>query len=154
MKRVIFLIFSIGLLCIATQCDDKDCHNVIPFVNNSDKTLYVYKQAKHENDDTLFRIDYWLTEPNSEYKVLPYSTSETCLFMRKKNCYEIWNTIRIFVLDSQVIATTSVTAMKINYMVLRRYDFTPKDLEKLNWNVSYPPTEAMKGMKMYPPYGE
>jgi len=155
MKRVKFsTVILIGLLCTATQCNDKNCHKVIPFINNSDKILYVYAKDPYKYPDTLLIIDSWITRPNSTYKVLPYSTSESCLDMRPKDCYDIWDTIRIFVLDSQVVATTSVIIMERNYMILRRYDFTPKDLEKLNWNVSYPPTEAMKDMKMYPPYGE
>ena len=31
------------------------------------------------------------------------------------------------------------------------YHLTIKDLERLNWTVTYPPTEDMKGVSMWPP---
>ena len=36
--------------------------------------------------------------------------------------------------------------------VLVRYDLKREDLERLHWTISYPPTEAMKDIHMYPPY--
>lgn len=35
--------------------------------------------------------------------------------------------------------------------VVQRYHLTIKDLERLNWTVTYPPTENMKGVSMWPP---
>lgn len=35
--------------------------------------------------------------------------------------------------------------------VVQRYHLTIKDLERLNWTVTYPPTEDMKGVSMWPP---
>jgi len=36
---------------------------------------------------------------------------------------------------------------------LQRYDLTIRDLDILDWTLSYPPDERMKNIKMYPPYG-
>ena len=36
--------------------------------------------------------------------------------------------------------------------VVQRYHLTIKDLERLHWTVSYPPTEDMKDVNMWPPY--
>ena len=35
--------------------------------------------------------------------------------------------------------------------VVQPYHLTIKDLERLNWTVTYPPTEDMKGVSMWPP---
>lgn len=35
--------------------------------------------------------------------------------------------------------------------VVQHYHLTIKDLERLNWTVTYPPTEDMKGVSMWPP---
>ena len=43
-------------------------------------------------------------------------------------------------------------SIRYHYVILKRYDLSKKDLQKLNWNIAYPPIEAMKDIKMYPPY--
>ena len=41
---------------------------------------------------------------------------------------------------------------RFTYIVLARYYFTLQDMERLDWKFSYPPNEAMKDIKMDPPY--
>ncbi|NGF57657.1 hypothetical protein G5B35_24150 [Parapusillimonas sp. SGNA-6] len=41
-----------------------------------------------------------------------------------------------------------------DYMILQRYDLSMSDLRKLDYSIAYPPTEAMRNMKMWPRYGE
>ena len=36
--------------------------------------------------------------------------------------------------------------------VVQRYHLSVKDLDRLHWTVTYPPTEEMKGVNMWPPY--
>ena len=36
--------------------------------------------------------------------------------------------------------------------VLVRDDVKKEDMERLHWRISYPPTEAMKDVHMFPPY--
>ena len=155
MKRTnILIIILIGLLCTANNCKRDDCHNAIPFDNNSDKTLYVYPKRNYYIDTTLRFADGNLTDPSNErYKVLPYSVSNTCISMRKRNCFDVFETVFIFVLDEEVVATMPWNIIQKDYLILRRYDLTPEDLQLLDWEVPYPPDERMKNMKMYPPYG-
>jgi hypothetical protein len=44
--------------------------------------------------------------------------------------------------------------MKYGNRFLMRYDLSIKDIYQLNLIIHYPPSEAMKDMKMYPPYKE
>jgi len=41
---------------------------------------------------------------------------------------------------------------ELKFKTLKRYDLTLEDLRKLDWIVTYPPTEAMKDITMHPPY--
>lgn len=41
-----------------------------------------------------------------------------------------------------------------DYDILVRYDLTYDNLKVLNDTIPFPPTEAMKNMKMWPPYEE
>lgn len=149
MKRINLLVIILcWLLCTATQCN-KDCHSNITFINNSDKTLYVRSNIYYPSD-TLSS----LREFNEHiHKVLPNSVNTNCLARGAKTCYNAFPKIMIFIVDEQVMATVPWDTIENEYMVLRRYDLTPEDLELLDWKVPYPPTEVMKNMKMYPPYG-
>lgn len=43
-------------------------------------------------------------------------------------------------------------SVRKNVPILQRYRLKLEDLQKLDWTVPYPPTEAMKDMDIYPPY--
>ena len=62
------------------------------------------------------------------------------------------DTISLFVLDREIYDKTPWEEVREEYMVLQRYDVSLKDLQRLNFRLSYPPTAAMKSIKMYPPY--
>ena len=64
------------------------------------------------------------------------------------------DTISIFILDKQVFDTISWKKICTDYLMLCRYDLSGEDLKTLNSTIPYPPSPAMKDMKMYPPYEE
>jgi hypothetical protein len=127
---------------------------MIPFMNNSSKTLYVWHEfdTKNSTIDTSLNIRGYIMEPSNGHKVLPNTLNTTCLSIIPRNCFEGYPNIIIFILNEAIITNTSINTIETNYMILQRYDLTPTDLQKLDWQVSYPPTEAMKDIKMYPPY--
>ena len=49
-----------------------------------------------------------------------------------------------------ILAPIIFNTIRIGYKILQRYDLTGKDFAK--YKISYPPTEEMKDIKMYPPY--
>ena len=64
------------------------------------------------------------------------------------------DTMSVFIFDAKVLDTYSWEEIRDNYMILKRYDLSLEDLQKLDFTLYYPPTEAMKDIKMYPPYEE
>ena len=62
------------------------------------------------------------------------------------------DTVYVYVFDAAVVDNTSWDIVAKDYLVLKRYDLSLEDLQRLNWQVTYPPTEAMKDVKQYPPY--
>jgi hypothetical protein len=120
----------------------------MPFINNSDKTLRIMATSFY--NDTIFK---GLGNPaigEIHNKVLPRSKKEAVMIQR--SCYENFSYTNIYIFDEQVLETISWNTVGENYMVLQRYDLTPEDLQKLKWQIPYPPTEVMKDMKMYPAY--
>ena len=148
-RKNLLIIFFVWLLCTANQCNKENCHNKIPFINNSDKTLYVISNIYYPSDTLLPLKEF----EEHIHKVLPNSVNPNCLTRRAKTCYEGYSKIMISIVDEQIMAITPLGVIISDYLVLRRYDLTPADLELLNWEIPYPPDERMKNMKMWPPYG-
>jgi len=67
------LAILIGVLCMSTTCENENCHKAIPFVNNSEKSLYIIGTPHYPND-TIFRRRGYPTEVN---KVFPYSRDQS-----------------------------------------------------------------------------
>jgi hypothetical protein len=63
-----------------------------------------------------------------------------------------YDTIMIFIFDAHVVDTNLWDDVINDYKVLQRYDLSLQNVRLLDWQLSYPPTKAMKSMKMYPPY--
>ena len=64
------------------------------------------------------------------------------------------DTIRIFIFDADTLVKYSWEEISRNYNILQRYDLTLKDMELLKHDIYYPPTPAMRNIKMWPPYSE
>jgi hypothetical protein len=156
MNYILIFIFIFSCACVKK----KDCHKTIVFRNNSDKTIYIDYGVDYP--DTLnipARYQNPVLQPDV-YKVSPYSKNENALWRR--TCYEgslkngIFHSgiIMIYVFDAEVLDTVLWETVKEENMILKRYDLSLEDLQMLNWEVPYPPSEAMKDMEMYPPYGQ
>jgi hypothetical protein len=69
------------------------------------------------------------------------------------------DTLSIYYFHPDTLAKYTWEEIRQGYKILRRYDLSIEDIRKLKDKngvpeISYPPTEAMKDMKMYPPYGQ
>ncbi|MEX0968470.1 MAG: hypothetical protein WD077_14660 [Bacteroidia bacterium] len=60
------------------------------------------------------------------------------------------DTLSFFVLHSDTVSKFIWNDIKSDYKILKRYDVSLTDLEKLNYTLTYPPDSTMRGIKMYP----
>lgn len=69
------------------------------------------------------------------------------------------DTVSIFIFSKDTLDKYPWENIQQDYKILQRYDFSAEDIKSL-YNkddipvIPYPPTEAMRCMKMYPPYGK
>ena len=109
-------------------------------------------------DTTLFfdkkRIGYE-TEPGKRaYRILPTFTYEKWFTMLLPQ-----DTLSIYIFSKDTLDKFSWFEIQSGYKILQRYDLSLEDFKSLSDKngvpvIYYPPTEAMKNMKMYPPYGQ
>jgi hypothetical protein len=88
------------------------------------------------------------------------SRSKVGLFRHKTYEYYVreikYDTLKLFIFDYAKIVSMNPDKEKkeipFDSVFLQRYDLTIKNLDALNWTLSFPPDDRMKDMKMYPAY--
>ena len=156
MKNMIkfLLLFCI---CLTNACnkENEKCHFSIKITNSSEKVLYLNKKfAMHDHDTlSLIGMSYFSTTSRDIHKGTRRATfANRCiedLFLREKDTYFF----SIYLFDATVVKYNVWEVVNRDYLVLKRYDFSMEELNRLDWRISYPPTEAMKDIKQWPPYG-
>lgn len=141
MKKIfVFLNISILLIsCNATNTNS--CHKIITFVNKTNKTIYVVGSGEYPNiEDYKYNSD----PLNNSYdtKVSANEASKNVL-PTSGNCHEaIYSNIKsgimmVYVFDGPTLETQGWDYIKTNNLVLKRYDLTLKDLESMNWTITF-----------------
>lgn len=159
MKRVYFIL----LLLFMYSCEKSKDH-FISVVNNNDKLICIFFDSRYPSDslsaikclshnkpDIVFpyssdHFTYWGTgKPNSWY-----------LFYEEANDYDGYISVYIGEIDMDFYESSfderGFPEITFEVPVIARYDIRKKDIEVLNWVISFPPSEAMKDIHMWPPY--
>ena len=132
--KFILLFLLVSILFSSTRCsDNKTCHYSIIILNNSNKAIYFNISFRYPDTtldsnptfDSSFKIE------NQSQKVDKYGR---CL----EGDFSYTSKIMCFIYDAQTIETTPWDTVKAKYLVLKRYDLSLKDLENINWSVTYP----------------
>ena len=143
----ILVVLSI-ILCSAS------CENLVDHVysikiqNNTNDTLLFYESYNYPNTSIAQNKPILIRVYPKDYSHLDSNKDWDKVLVPPKD------TISIFILSKDTVDRYSWDKIRIGYNVLKRYDLSLDDLEMLSWSIYYPPTEAMKDMKMYPHYGQ
>lgn len=145
-KLIILLLCNFCLSCIH---ENEYSHHTITFYNYSDKEIYVV-QSDRDYPDTasLQRYAFW-NQPQT-YKVVSHGTNTDAFWRRSsyESSFKTWqDTLMVLVFDAEILEINKIAD---DGAVLQRYDLSLQDLQRLNWTLSYPPTESMKDIKMWP----
>ena len=144
MKNMIILIF---LLLFTAQCRT-DSPTYFDLYNNSGAPVCYYMPWKHG----FFYPDTTLPKKNPN----PYQFDKEWHFSREGNIFAALptDTLSVFFFSPDTLAKYEWATIRQEYKILVRYDLSHNDLKRLNWRIDYPPTEAIKNIKMWPPYKE
>jgi|GEM_PF-5841810 len=139
MKAIYKLIVLTVIMFLITACPEPYFHRFM-FYNNSPYDVYVYwEHAPIESvSDTILRPQYLIQGPVKEFK-------RTGIEFNRVPDIDL---LCIFVLIENENNPDEC-------IVLQRYYLTLDDIVRLSrlHAISYPPSEDMKDIKMYPPYG-
>ena len=130
-KYLIFFTFFVSLC--SSSCHRSELQLYIYVKNNSSKTAY-YGLSYEYPDTSLIKIGFFPGQNGSiANKIKP----------GEQDFLAAWNfaynpTMQLFIFDADVIEHEPKDSIVAHYMVLKRYQFTESDMEKVNWTITYP----------------
>jgi len=155
MRRYLIFI-GIAVMCLSTagECRKAMDYDYPLYLNNqSDRRIQLWTPNAGEvgyPDTNLHELPRGvIVHPNKKLDVAGGGISWEKIYKSERR-----DTLSFFLFDVDTLEKYSWDIVKKNYMVLQRYDLSIYDLQKLNYTLYYPPTEAMRDMKMWPRYGE
>lgn len=141
MKKIIFLLSIFVLLTSCSYKNTNSCHQVLTFINNTNKRLYINSSYEYPNKEDFKNSPDPLLDPKNS-KIEAFEKNENILSGR--NCIEVdyKNYIKsgimmVYVFDGPTLEEKGWDYIKTNNLVLKRYDLTLKDLENMNWTITY-----------------
>ena len=144
------LIFISTLLFIS--CENPDQTYKFRIINDSEKALYFDRSISNRSvyPDTL------ISETKVQLKVSPYTTSYEGGLISTEEVFKKYSidTLSIYFFDADIVDNYSWETIREEYKILKRYDLSIEDIQLLDYEIPYPPTEVMRGMRMYPRYEE
>jgi len=155
MKKLCIIVGLIGLFFSSCEKEDtENAHYRIRFNNDSDYWIGGLYDPYYP--DTT--INYpWFPTDSTKCKIQP---KESLIITNGhfKSTFESFfsstnDTLMFYIFDYKVLTTNKWAEVRDNYMVTQRYDLSLDDLRRLDWKLSFPPTEEMRNIKMWPPYG-
>ena len=159
------LILGLSLSCFSCDLtiDGPNNHYHIPFTNNSADSIYAIWYGKYSHlmgdyfrDTLLWSYYYAPSYDPFVYKIGPGEENKgaiSCLRAFEEVLpYEI-DTLLVFVFNADTLDIYGWDTVCTYYKVEQRYDLSLEELQNLDFKLSFPPTEAMKHIHMWPPYG-
>jgi hypothetical protein len=143
-KSVILLL----LLVVITACPELDYKHSFKFTNNSISDVFVYLGVVSKELGGSLYPDTSIAEVRCG---ISFRKNESSYYSYNRE-YQASDTLCLFVFDADTFNLYNWDEIKAEYKVLRRYDLSLNDFQRLNWQIYYPPNEAMREVKMYPPY--
>ena len=156
LKIAVMLVFS-TLCLLLYQCGlieefygfrikNESGHSIAHYVATTKPDGFVYP------DTTLPASSRYVIFGDPRFNVFYWDIREPLADFFKKNL--LVDTMSVYIFHPDTLAKYSWDEVRNDYMILRRYDLSLKNVEQHNFTVIYPPDSTMKNIKMYPPYGQ
>jgi hypothetical protein len=117
------------LLFTACPFEESRYLNEIKFINNSQDTIVINGPKL----DTMMTLNGYTPEIIDAYIIAP---THFLLFpFPDEHNGQIYH---YFFLDKEVVDTVPWDTIRSKYLILKRYDVSFDDMEKMNWTITYP----------------
>jgi hypothetical protein len=139
MKKLKCLL-SIPLMLLFMGCPDKegDADSTIIFINNSDKTILEYSKSFIYPDTSIITTTSPFDERVKQFAIKPHSTYKKQDNWKSYLSKSKSGVMTIFLFDKAIVDTVPWKTIREDYLVAKRYEYTLKQLDSLNWTITYP----------------
>lgn len=136
LKRI--LIICLQLVLMSSSCKNESSYYDyrLKVINKSDKTIDIdYSQVFP--DTTINNVPYFY---HNTGKAMPNGTITLVRGGTWENAFkdDIHQKLIIFIFNATIVDNTPWDTIRKKYLILKRYELTLKDLDSLNFNVTYP----------------
>ena len=130
-------VLFLGIILVSATCsnDNENCHYKVTIVNNSDKVIYFYPSSRYPDTLTLYPNP---TTSGNYFKIEKLSSKEDIYHSCVEGKFSITSKYMYFIYDAQTLETTPWDTVVKKYMILKRYDLSLEDLQRVNWTITYP----------------
>lgn len=165
--NTLLILVSILVVLCSYQCDGFLMDRKYPLYisNNSDRKLLIdintdgYFSDPEYPDTTISERILTIQTPFDENWGV--KSGHRVMFRESSGPWEVVyetgvpsDTLSFIVYDIDTLNKYPPETIRNNYMILKRYDLSIYDLQKLDYTLYYPPSETMRNMKMFPPFGD
>lgn len=136
MKLVLLAYLQLVLMSSSCKKESSYYDYRLKIVNKSDKIIYADFYQSYP-DTTLSIYSHF---DDTSAKAFP---NETISLIRGGSWESAFNSeikqkLEIFIYDAKTIENLPWETIKKNYLVLKRYDLSLGDLQKMDWTITYP----------------
>lgn len=129
---LIFLIASCSLL--GYQGDEK--MDTLTLINLSDKDILFEELIYKQSYDTLIQEINYFKDP--KFSIVHSLKSKDTIKFKTWMTANSMDYFVLFYYDENIVNTIPWDTIRANYMILKRYDLSYEDLERMNWTITYP----------------
>lgn len=137
MKHLVILFMGIMFISATCTKNSETCHTEVTILNNSDSDIYFGLSLRYPDTLILYPNpasagDYYKVEKHSRKKDI----DDECI----ENIFEenSSGTLMYYIYDAQTLETVPWDSVVKKYMILKRYELSLDDLQRMNWTITYP----------------
>jgi hypothetical protein len=142
MKNLLLVFLSlifIASTCVMDKDTDMDPDSTLTIINNSNTDLIVVTSVT--SFDTLIDKMSFIKVKYQQDKLT--LLADSIVNYRSNWIYSLTNIgspglLRIFFFDKDTVNNNSWENIVANYMIIKRYEYTLNDLDRLNWKITFP----------------
>ena len=135
-KIILITISTIFVMLSSCDTNNKYFDTRLKVINNSDKAIYADFYQSYP-DTTLSKLFHFA---NSAHKVMPHETFTLGRGGTWEQAFQeqIYQKLLVYIFDAVVVDNTPWDTIRKNYLILKRYELTLKELDSLNFKIIYP----------------
>ncbi len=128
------LFFSNSCSLLSYQGDEE--MDTFTLINLSDKNILFEELVFKQSYDTLIQEINYFKDP--KFSIVHTLKARDTIKFKTWMTANLMDYFVLFYYDENIVNTIPWDTIRTKYMILKRYDLSIEDLERMNWTITYP----------------